>query len=171
MSELTERQVKELDIDWFCLVNGVPSHLASMGGAIPIVFRDREKLRRQQDMLANLLPSVDVKLNVEVIKSLTEEGYEYLQDQMISNSVEDAYRNNPGYYYLRDYELPIRLFAATFVERARRGFRSFARREDADGNEYVLIAEPAVPIKNDFGNLGLKELECEVRDEGMTIVF
>ena len=54
MSELTERQVKELDVDWFCLVNGVPTHIASMGGEIPSLFRDREKLRRQQDMVANL---------------------------------------------------------------------------------------------------------------------
>ena len=171
MSGLTELQVKELDIDWFCLVNGVPTHIASMGGAIPIIFRNREKLRWQQDMVANLVPSAEVKLNMEVIENLTAEGYEYLQDQMISNAVEDAYRNNPGYYYLRDYEFPIRLFAATFVEKARRGFRSFARREDAEENEYVLIDEPTIPVKNDLGGLGLEELECEVRNEGGTIVF
>ena len=171
MSELTERQIKELDIDWYCLVNGVPTHIASMGGTIPVKFRDREKLRSYQDMVAYLLPSAEVKLNMEVIESLTAEGYEYLQDQMISNAIEDAYGNHPGFVYLLDYELPIRLFAATFVEKARRGFRSFARKENVNGNEYVLIAEPTIPVKNDLGGLGLEELKCEVRNEGGTIVF
>ena len=45
------------------------------------------------------------------------------------------------------------------------------RREDAEGNEYVLIAEPTIPVKNNLGGLGLEELECEVRNEGGTIVF
>ena len=171
MAGLTERQVKELDIDWYCLVNGVPTHIASMGGTIPAKFRYREMLRKQQDLVAHLEPSAEVKLNMQVIESLTEQGYEYLQDQMISNAIEEANRNHPGFVYLRDYKLAIRLFAATFVEKARRGFRSFARREDAEGNEYVLIAEPAIPIKNDFGGLGLEGLECEVHDEGRTIVL
>ena len=171
MSELTERQVKELDVDWFCLVNGVPTHIASMGGAIPSLFRDREKLRRQQDMVANLVPSAEVKLNMEVIESLTAEGYEYLQDQMIRKAIEDANKSHPGFVYLRNPKLHIRLFAATFVEKARRGFRSFARKENVNGNEYVLIAEPTIPVKNDLGGLGLEELKCEVRNEGGTIVF
>ena len=171
MSELTERQVKELDVDWFCLVNGVPTHIASMGGAIPSLFRDREKLRRQQDMVANLVPSAEVKLNMEVIESLTADGYEYLQDQMISKAIEDANKSHPGFVYLRNQKLHIRLFAATFVEKARRGFRSFARKENVNGNEYVLIAEPTILVKNDLGGLGLEELKCEVRNEGGTIVF
>ena len=171
MAGFTERQVKEMDIDWYCLVNGIPTHIASMGGTIPAKFRDREKLRWQQDLVAFMNPSAEVKLNMEVIESLTAKGYEYLDDQMISNAAVDAYRNHPGFVYLRDQKLSIRLFAATFVEKARRGFRSFARREDAEGNEYVLIAEPAIPIKTDFENLGLEELQCEVRDEGMTIIF
>ncbi len=171
MSKLSERQIKELDIDWYCLVNGVPTHIASMGGTIPAKFRDREKLRRCQDIVALLETSAEVKLNLEVILRLTAEGYEYLQDQMISNAIEDANRNNAGFVYLRDFELPIKLFAATFVEKARKGFRSFARREGAEENEYVLIAEPIKPIKIDFGEYGLEMLECEVRNEGMTIVI
>lgn len=160
-----------MDIDWYCLVKGVPTHIASMGGSIPAKFRDREKLRRHQDIVANLIPFAEVKLNMEVIGSLTTKGYEYLQDQMISSAIEEATRNHPGFVYLQDFELPIRLFAATFVEKARRGFRSFARKEDAEGNEYVLVAEPTIPIKNGFGEIGLEELECEVRDEGETIVL
>ena len=171
MAELSERQVKEMDIDWYCLVKGVPTHIASMGGLIPAKFRDRVKLRRHQDLVAHLLPSAEIKLNMELIDSLTANGYEYLEDQMISNAIEEANRHHPGFEYLKEQPLPIRLFSSTFVEKARRGFRSFARREYANGNEYVLIAEPTIPVKNDLGELGLEELECEMRDEGETIVL
>lgn len=171
MAELSERQVKEMDIDWYCLVKGAPTHIASMGGFIPAKFRDRVKLRRHQDLVAHLLPSAEIKLNMKLIESITENGYEYLADQMISNAIEEANRHHPGFEYLKEHPLPIRLFASTFVEKARRGFRSFARREDANSNEYVLIAEPTIPVKNDLGGLGLEELVCEVRDKGETIVF
>jgi hypothetical protein len=171
MAALTERQVKEMDIDWYCLVKGVPTHIASMGGTIPSKFRDRVKLRRHQDLVAHLIPSAEFSLNVELIESLTANGYEYLDNQMIRNAIEEANRHHLGFELLKNQPLPIRLFASTFVEKARRGFRSFARREDAEENEYVLIAEPTIPIKIDFGEHALEMLECEVRNEGMTIVI
>ena len=171
MAALNERQVKEMDIDWYCLVNGVPTHIASMGGSIPAVFRDREMLRRHQDMVAQIIPFMEVRLNVELVETLTASGYDYLGNPMLCEAINEANRNHPGFGYLNDYELPVRLFASTFVEKARRGFRSYARRENVEGNEYVLIAEPAMANNDVFAGLGLQELECEVRDEGATIVF
>lgn len=171
MANFSERQVKEMDIDWYCLVNGIPTHIASMGGSIPAKFRDRERLRRQQDMVAHLTSSMEIRLNMEQIGSLTANGYEYLDDQMIRNAIEEVNRNHPGFEFLKNYSLAIRLFAATFVEKARRGFRSYARQEDVDRNVYVLVAEPAKSVKKDFDGLGLEELECEVCDDGKTIIF
>ncbi len=171
MSQLSERQVKESDIDWYCLVNGVPTHIASMGGMIPAQFRDREKLRKQQDVVALLVPVMDVNLNIEFIQNQIAEGYEYLQDESIREAVEIANENHPGFQYLRDYDLPVRLFASTFVEKARRGFRSFARREGVEGNEYVLVAEPANAVGNIEGLPQLEALECELRNEGATIII
>lgn len=171
MSQLSERQVKELDIDWYCLVNGAPTHIASMGGMIPAQFRDREKLRKQQDVVALLVPAMDVNLNIEFIQNQISEGYEYLQDESIREAVEIANENHPGFQYLRDYDLPVRLFASTFVEKARRGFRSFARREGVEGNEYVLVAEPANAVGNIEGLPQLEALECELRNGGATIII
>ena len=171
MAELTERQIKEQDIDWYCLINGRPAHLASMGGMIPKKYRDRDELRLQQHAVAMIEPFAEVRLNDAAIKTQTAVGYEYLQDAMISEAVADANKDNPGFAYLKDYEMPIRLFASTFVEKARRGFRSFARREGVEGNEYVLIAEPSVPVEYKGGKHQLVELECVQEDDGNSLTF
>lgn len=172
MAKLTELQIKERDIDWYCLVEGRPVHIASMGGMIPKSFREREKLRLLQDAVAKIDPFAEVRLNIEMIQRQVEKGYEYLQDSSIRSWVVNANRNNPGFLYLDGNDLAVRLFASTFVEKARRGFRSFARREDenAKSNEYVLIAEPATPVVYKGGAYQLMELKGEVRDSGKIII-
>ena len=171
MAEFTERQLKELDLDWYCLINGKPTHIASMGGMIPKSFRDRRKLRSQQDFVAQLIPVTEVRLYMENIQTQIADGYEYLQDSMIMKTIEDANRDIPGFAYLKDYELPVRLFATTFVEKARKGFRSFARREGVEGNEYILIAEPMNPTEFYSNQLNLQELECKRGADDNTFVI
>lgn len=169
MADFTEREIKELDIDWYCLVHGTPTHIASMGGLIPKDFRDRKDLRHNQDGVAVMELVEDVNLNVDNIRSQIEEGYSYLEDEMIRETIERVNINNPGFVYLRDYELPVRLFAATFVEKARRGFRSYARIEGLEENVYILIASPLNPVELNMNQLQLHELECEQIDEGNRI--
>lgn len=171
MALITEREIKELDVDWYCLVNGKPTHIGSMGGMIPKRFREREKLRIIQDAVALIEPFAEVQLNLDGIQKLTAHGYEYLQDQLVRGSVEAVIEHNSGFSYLRDYDLPVRLFASTFVEKARRGFRSFARQEGVEGNEYILIAEPANPFEYKEGFLRLDSLECELSENGNRILF
>lgn len=171
MADLSERQIKEQDIDWYCLVNGKPTHIASMGGMIPLLFRDREELRGIQDLIATIEPFSDVSLNLNDIESQIAKGYDYLQDQMIRAAIEEANENNPGFIYLSRYKLPIRLFASTFAEKARRGFQSYARKESAEGNEYILIAEPSIFYNYRENHLNLQQLDCELTDEGKRIIF
>ena len=171
MAALTERQIKELDIDWYCLVGGVPTHIASMGGIIPEQFRDREKLRMIQNEVARMEPFVDVQMNMEIIQKQIANGYDYLEDEMVRLAVEQANNNHPGFLYLSAYNLPVRLFAATFVEKARRGFRSFVRQEGENDNEYILIAEPANYVEYTRGKISLEELKCEIRDNNTRIVI
>lgn len=171
MAELTERQINEADIDWYCLVDGRPTHFASMGGMIPKGVRDREKLRILQDAVSQIEPFAEIRLNMENIQSQIEKGYEYLQDEMIRQALEEANAKNSRFLYLEGQALAIRLLASTFVEKARRGFCSFARLEGTDGNEYVLIAEPATAIDYKAGVFQLLRLECEVKNNGNRIVF
>ena len=168
MAKLTERQIKEQDIDWYCLINGRPTHIASMGGMIPLDFRDRENLRWSQEMVAGMRYVAETRLNLENIQRMVDKGYEYLQDQMISEAIYNANMNNPGFVYLEGVDLPVRLFASSFVEKARRGFQSFARLESDEGNEYLLIAEPeeTVNIAEIRDELQLAELKCRVIDDG-----
>ena len=99
MAALQERQIKELDIDWYCLVGGVPTHIASMGGMISAQFRDREKLRLIQNEVARMEPFVDVRLNMENILKQIANGYEYLEDETMSIAVEQANNNHPGFQF------------------------------------------------------------------------
>ena len=174
MAELSYGHIRELDIDWYCLIGGVPTHIASMGGIIPKRFRDIERLRYQQDMVAKLNSMEDAVLNMEAIHRQTEQGYEYLEDERIRNAIEVANINNPGFAYLSNYNLPIRLYAWSFVEKARRGFRSYARLRSEEGyNEYVLIAEPSLFYLDNKRELRLEleELNCEVIDGGHILRF
>ena len=188
MANLEEWQILENDIDWYCLVNGRPTHIASMGGMIPEQFRDSEQLWSNQTTVAKIEPFAEVRLNFDAIQNQVSNGYEYLQDQGIRSAVENANREHPGFVFLRSAvenanrehpgfvflegdDLAVRLFASTFVEKARRGFRSFARLEGEKGNVYVLIAEPAKPADYYKGTLHLKALECKLDDKGARIII
>lgn len=171
MANLEEWQILENDIDWYCLVNGRPAHIASMGGMIPEQFRDSEQLWSNQTTVAKIEPFAEVRLNIEVIESQVAKGYEYLQDQSIRMAVENANMHHPGFVFLEGYELAVRLFASTFVEKARRGFRSFARLEGEKGNVYVLIAEPAISTDYYKGKLRLESVECRLDDNAARIVI
>lgn len=166
MAELSERHIKERDIDWYCLIQGKPIHIASSGGMIPKQFRDLEDLRLKQKLVSMMEPIAEATLYLENIQSQIQEGYEYIQDEMITAAIMDANRNNPGFVYLRDYELPVRLFASTFVEKARRGFHSYIRQESVEGiDEYILIAKPSMPFRFEENQLGLKELKCKMNGD------
>ena len=146
MSELTNQEIREHDIDWYCLVNQKPVHIASMGGMIPRSFRDRAKLRKLQRKVAEMKPFTEAILNYDTVNRLITTGYEYLENGDIRQNIVRRNENDPGCMYLRDEELAIRLFASSFVERARRGFYSFVRDENSVKEEYLLIASPREPI-------------------------
>ena len=171
MANLEEWQIEENDIDWYCIVNGRPTHIASMGGMIPEQFRDSEQLWSNQTAVAQIEPYAEVRLNLKAIESQVANGYDYLQDKSIRSAVENANRNHPGFLFLEGYDLAVRLFASTFVEKARRGFRSFARLEGEKGNVYVLIAEPAKPTDYYMGKLKLETLGCKLENKGARITI
>lgn len=79
MAKLSERQIKELDIDWYCLVDRKPAHIASMGGIISLQFRNRTELRNLQDMIASMPAFTEARLNIGNIGSQIADGYDYLK--------------------------------------------------------------------------------------------
>lgn len=105
---------------------------------IPEQFRDSEQLWLNQTTVAKIEPFAEIRLNLEAIQNQVSNGYDYLQEQGIRLAVENANREHLGFIFLEGYDLTVRLFASTFVEKARRGFRSFARLEGQKGNVYVM---------------------------------
>lgn len=79
MSKLTNHEIREHDIDWYCLVNQKPVHIASMGGMIPRSFHDRAKLRELQRKVAEMKPFTEAILNYDTVNRLITTGYEYLE--------------------------------------------------------------------------------------------
>ena len=87
MSKLTNHEIREHDIDWYCLVNQKPVHIASMGGMIPRSFRDRAKLRELQRKVAEMKPFTEAILNYDTVNRLITTGYEYLENGDIRQNI------------------------------------------------------------------------------------
>lgn len=121
-------------------------------------------------MIARMTAFTEVRLNINNIESQIADGYDYLEDKMIREAVESANRNHPGYVYLSNYKLPIRLYASSFVEKARRGFYSYAKKDGTNENEYILIAKPDTPCKYDDIGLLLKPLKY-LQSDGDAIII
>lgn len=137
------------DIDWFCIVSGIPIHAASAGCEIlPDLVNDREKLIRSQHIAANLpnkynnifvnLNLVKKKLEKEISNDFEEEGIEDLIDV-----------NTP---LLEEWTMEERIefYKSSFVSYAQKGFFSFDRSEPENPESpfYDLIAFPVTDSFN-----------------------
>lgn len=138
MSLITRNEQENLDIDWYCSINGHPVHIASMGGVIPEPFSERETLRKIEDSVINLPYIAEVKLNHQVVEQETAEGYNYIIENQLSQYIEETLAYLPSFNYNRYWSLHTRLYVCSFVDKARKGFYSYAKIKE----HYVLIAQP-----------------------------
>jgi hypothetical protein len=119
----SESYLETHDIDWFCLVNGIPVHFASAGGLLPDWANDREKLRSVQRHV-NLLPNVIELEDIRVNESLGE--HLNLTDEQ-----------------LKDY-------LQSFISMAQKGFISYDKADISNpGNmNYRFVCGPKERIHN-----------------------
>ena len=158
MSKLTRREQENNDIDWYCSINNHPVHIASMGGLIPKQFCERAHLRELEEIVMKLPHISEVQLNEDVVSQETSEGYEYIERYELSEYIEDLMKELPSFNYNPNWPLKTRLFASSFVDKARKGFYSYARID----NKYVLIASPTIECKEiRLVPLSLKDLPKE----------
>lgn len=122
MRDLRGSEITEFDNDWYCIINNHPVHIASMFGNIPIHFRNLEALRRLQKQIADLQYITMVSLNLNLINNEIIGKYSYLQDRQLRTLVEELNRTNNNVTYNINWTLEVRLFANTFVDKARKGF-------------------------------------------------
>lgn len=112
-----EAYIQSHDIDWFCVLNGIPIHVASNGGVLPDLINNWEQLRRIQHEVSRM----------ENICSLNE---------LIYN--EDFLRQFDGNNLAR------RNYVSSFQQMSLKGFWSFDRTslESIDDNRCHLVCKP-----------------------------
>ena len=167
MSLLTVRELHELDVDWYCSINGHPVHIASMGGPIPSPFNERRILRGIEDAVVKLPNKAKASLNEKLIKQEIAEGYEYIDELQLSDSVEKIFGEIPSFSYNMNWNLKTRLFACSFVDKARKGFYSYGRIGKSSEYKYGLIAKPSVEIEPENNMFSLSELNLGNNYDGL----
>ena len=137
------------DIDWFCIINGVPVHVASAGDLLPTIYSSDKSVAFLKSILSNVLKlplDYDYKLNDEYLDAhVLNEGYEYLDEQ--ENPIGQDMDDDWNRIMTKNEPLSKRLYATSFVEMARRGFYSFDKTEDKEG-VYHLVAYPSKGMKD-----------------------
>lgn len=140
---ITEKFQKLNDIDWFCILDGTPIHVASAGDLLPDMYADYKSVAFMKSILKSILTLPLVfcyKLNDNYLDNhVLNEGYEYLgeHDNPIGQDMDDDWLN----IMTHNEPLPKKLYSTSFVEMARRGFYSFDKTENKEG-EYHLVAYP-----------------------------
>lgn len=159
MSRISRKELKEIDIDWYCLVNGVPAHFASMGGFVPSIFCERNELRALESSV-RLLPYIcDIELTDKIVDQEIQSGYDYLNENQLGNIVMDLFKNIPSFKYNEEWDIRKRLYTSSFVDKARRGFYSYAR--IGNENKYALIAKPQETVNWKSHGLKLQNLALQ----------
>lgn len=156
MSIITRRELGELDLDWYCIINNRPAHIASMGGPVPESFTERVTLREVEENVARLPFISDVSLNEEFVKKVVSKGYEYVNKFKLNKFIEETFKEIPSFNYNENWNLPVRMYANSFVDKARKGFYSYARMNET--NTYVLVASPSSVLNWRDAGLNLKIL-------------
>lgn len=114
------------DIDWFCMIDSVPVHIASNGGVIPPNILSRENFAVQTEVYN--MPCIFSEDDVVVRE-------EYIRERVFSNGQnisEEAYRS----------------YVKSFVDMARKGFVSLDRidtgetAECSEDERYIVVAYP-----------------------------
>lgn len=146
MAILGLQQIYEYDNDWYCSIKGLPVHFASMGGYIPLQFRDMVNLRKNQDYVAHLDYISEIEVNDAFVEHETAIGYEYLEEQGISEMILSLNQDNPNLNFIQVWSLKKKLYASTFIDKARKGFYSYAL-VDGTTNLFELVASPLTSLK------------------------
>lgn len=140
------------DFDLFCLINGKPVHIATMGSNIPTLLNDKNRISNDIDKVAFMPKRYRYNINLDAIRRFIndEKNYSYLSKTNINN-ITNIVNNLPSFSEIdNSYPLFVKMFAWSFVDMARRGFYSFAHVGEPDCDKFFLVAWPTNLDKEDF---------------------
>ena len=130
------------DIDWFCIINGYPVHVASNGDRLPKFIRSYRQLLESQRRVSIIPSDLDFEVNRRIVldrdvelESLGESFNDYFPEA--SNLLGDnEFNNTQKAYYWR------------FVMMAEKGFYSFDKIDIGQHDtRYRLVAWPKCKYK------------------------
>lgn len=155
------------DIDWFAECFGVPIHVASNGGDVPISM-SVSALQKLQSVVQNTNPEFDYELNKDVINQHISGSYEDIAD--IEEYGGDFIPTIEGDDVFAGLSTELKLYSWSFIDMAKRGFYSFDRAEtnedDEENNgkdEYFLVAWP-VKKDADKTRISLNNISADIID-------
>lgn len=115
------------DVDWFCIINGLPCHLSSNGGRLhPLVEANRDYNRSIQIRVVEM-PALDIEKP-------------YVNETLVESIVSNVAERHPEMESIFTRET----YSGYFVEMARKGFFSYDNRLNLEisQSEYKLVAGP-----------------------------
>lgn len=122
------------DIDWFCMINGLPIHTASNGGIMPFNLCTVAELREIQQSVREIEESHDFEINRYLdipsnpyLDGLGDNFYYFFPEALGLFSNLNLTNSQKAYYW-------------SFVKMVKKGFYSFDRLKER--NRYQLVAWP-----------------------------
>lgn len=147
------------DIDWFCIINDYPVHVASNGGRLPNFIRSDKQLFASQKNVLSLPNVFDYEVNREIeldrdeeLESLEGDFNEYFPE---ANEVlgDNQFNNTQKAYYW------------SFVSMAKKGFYSFDKVILGEfDSRYRLVAWPKFIYKKKLPCPCIKRVLCSISD-------
>jgi len=129
------------DIDWFCIINNYPIHIASNGGMLPNIYR-REKLREIQSLIEQLPVICEyprIGQSFSLFDAMQLEKYPVIENKKYKQ-IQPADKS----------KMAREMYINSFVTMAKRGFYSFDRYIPGSnfkiGDAYHLVAYPDNPL-------------------------
>ena len=158
MARYSRTQLEGMDLNIFFQINGVPLHIATMGKLIPLKLNDSKRIVDNWQSVKSLPYSTQFRLNRDYLDQIaTHSGYEYLSGERLE-SITDIVSTFPSMdVFDIDVPLSVKLYSWSFVEMARKGFYSFAPKENVEGEvddriKFILISSPFNPLDNGIDN-------------------
>lgn len=148
---------KTHDIDWFYIISGTPIHVASAGGELPLGIKSLKELRMCQRLIDELPPEAEVILNKRYVSQIIQKDYREFEGNLFPP------KNDLNPDMDDTLSLAEKCYYNTFFSMAQRGFYSFDRNIDVDGEDkelYHLVAKPKREVNMEkIQKLGIPSLE------------
>lgn len=150
------------DIDWFCIINNIPVHIATAGGILPNIMKTKNNYKNNisNGKIINSIkqseipPTLNPKLKEILFGNKTDNTNDYILSvlEIFNLNIDDS--NRLVDMYIEE------IYAKSFIEFAQKGFCSFDKTNINDPYDgmYHLVAKPNITVELNNFKLNLPEI-------------